>query len=271
MRSASEWLNFSRIDAGNGAKAAPRNLPLRPCPCASQSCAMRLTRRHILKLIAAGLASPSFASGGPIVIFAAASLKNVLDTVVARIDAEITVSYGGSGTLARQIQLGAPADLFISADPNWAQIAGGTPENLLTNQLVMVAPGRAAPLVLSDLPQDARIAMGHAQAVPAGRYGKAALEHLDLWGRVAQNIIPTDNVRAALALVARGEVPFGIVYATDALAEPAVTVVATFPPDSHPQIRYAMTALSDAGQDIAMRLAAPDTAKIYLEHGFGLP
>jgi len=188
----------------------------------------------------------------PLRIFAAASLKTVLDQLVAlKPDVETAISYGGSGLLARQISLGAPADLFISADPSWIDTLPDVSDAVLaahpaldhrralfSNRLVLIAPKGRAQVALEDIAAGTRIAMGLVEAVPAGRYGKAALETLGLWERLGPSVVEVDNVRAALALVARGELPFGLVYASDALAEPKVDVVARFAETSHPQILY---------------------------------
>ncbi|OLD92829.1 MAG: molybdate ABC transporter substrate-binding protein [Alphaproteobacteria bacterium 13_1_20CM_4_65_11] len=164
-------------------------------------------------------------------------------------------------TLAKQIENGAPADLFISADPEWMdyleqrkQIRPGSRSNLLGNSLVLVSPaGSTVPLTiapgfpLAAALGDGRLAMADPAAVPAGMYGKAALEKLGVWPSVANRIAAAENVRAALLLVGRGEAPLGIVYGTDAAIEPRVRVIATFPPDTHPPIVYpiALTASSE--------------------------
>ena len=194
-------------------------------------------------------------SAGP-TVFAAASLKNAMDDVAAAwIKAgkpPIRVSLAASNTLAKQIEQGAPADLFVSADLAWMDdlqgkglIRNDTRVSLLANAIVIVAPKDSAVTVvmgpgldLSAALGSGRLAMGNVDAVPAGRYGKAALEKLGAWAGVKDKVAQADNVRAALLLVARGEAPLGIVYATDAAAEPNVKVVATFPDDSHPPIVY---------------------------------
>ncbi len=219
-----------------------------------------------------------------LILFAAASLKNVLDEVMALPAApQAAISFGGSGVLARQITLGAPADLFISADPRWIDALPPGPEHarvaLMSNRLVLVGPAGSAPLDPADLPEGARIVMGLVSAVPAGTYGKAAFEALGLWDRIAPGVVETDNVRAALALVARGELPFGVVYATDAQAEPRVDVLARFPAESHPKILYEMVMPAQsafwregASQRAVAALVAhlrSDAARaIYDRHGF---
>jgi molybdate transport system substrate-binding protein len=222
------------------------------------------------RLFAVALALAAFvpaapALAGDVLVFAAASLKNALDDVTTRYLNEtgrsVTVSYAGSSALARQIEEGAPADAFFSADLAWMDYLGekdlivpDTRRSLLGNVIVLVAPADSnATATIGPgfdlaglLGTDGRLAMADAEAVPAGRYGKASLEALGIWDSVADRIVQTENVRAALAFVARGEVPAGIVYATDAVAEPTVRVIGTVPADSHPPIVYpvALTAAS---------------------------
>jgi molybdate transport system substrate-binding protein len=197
------------------------------------------------------------AQGGGMVVFAAASLKNALDEIAATWAKDSAkpvprISYAASSALARQMEQGAPADLFISADLDWMDYAAGKnlirPDsrfNLLGNQIVLIAPrdSRTTTLALTggDLARalaGGKLSMGNVEAVPAGKYGKAALEKLGAWTSVKDSIAQAENVRAALLLVARGEAPLGIVYSTDAAAEPGVKIVATFPADSHPPIIY---------------------------------
>ncbi len=196
------------------------------------------------------------AQAADVVVFAAASLKNALDGVTAEWTAETgktaAVSYAASSALAKQIEQGAPADLFLSADIDWMDYLGerglledATRRELLGNQLVLIATGaHAAPIAIApgfDLAgalKGGRLAMADVSAVPAGRYGKAALESLGVWISVETSVAQAENVRAALALVSRGEAPLGIVYASDAKADTGVSVVGTFPGDSHPPIIY---------------------------------
>ncbi|MBY6048053.1 molybdate ABC transporter substrate-binding protein [Vannielia litorea] len=211
-----------------------------------------------------------------VTVFAAASLKGALDEVVAGWSGEARVSYAGSSALARQIAAGAPADVFISANPEWVdwlEAEGVALEraDLLSNALVLVAGADDLRVGLEALEGDDRVAMALVEAVPAGIYGKTALERLTLWDSVAPRVVQADNVRAALALVALGEAPLGIVYATDALAEPGVRVVAEFPAESHPPIIYPVAALSEAGGPLMAYLQSPEAAEIFARHGFGLP
>lgn len=206
----------------------------------------------------------SAASAEKIIVFAAASLKNALDNANAAYAAQsgkqVTVSYAASSALAKQIEGGAPADIFISADTDWMAYIGkkdlikpDTQVNLLGNQIVLVtAKDKAKPvdikagMDLAGLLGDGRLAMGQVDSVPAGKYGKAALEKLGLWSSVESKVAGAESVRAALALVSRGEAPYGIVYRTDAASDPSVAIVGTFPADSHPPIIYpiAITASS---------------------------
>jgi len=236
---------------------------------------MRLSRRVVAFALAAiaGLTTaslPAAAQSGDVVIFAAASLKNALDEVSTRWQRETgrkaVVSYAASPALARQIEQGAPADLFISADLEWMDyvqqrnlIRADTRSNLLGNRIVLVAPRDSTVAIrigpgfnLSRLLGNGRLAIADTNAVPAGKYGKAALEALGVWPSVQNQIAQSENVRAALLLVSRGEAPLGIVYQTDAAADPNVKIVDAFPENSHPPIVYpiALTAASrraDAG------------------------
>ena len=221
-------------------------------------------------------ATSTAASAGPaaVLVFAAASLKNALDAIGDdwRQDTgkHATISYAASSTLAKQIESGAPADLFISADRDWMDFLGQSklidPKSrvdLLGNRLVLIAPADSAVQVtiapgflLAALLGDGRLAMADPQAVPAGRYGKAALVALGMWPAVAGRIAAAENVRAALLLVARGEAPLGIVYQTDAIAEPGVRIVATFPSETHPPIIYPMALTAASTNPDAPTLAA---------------
>lgn len=189
-------------------------------------------------------------------VFAAASLKNALDAIGAAYGKEtgkkIVVSYAASSALAKQIESGAPAQAFISADLAWMDYVAERkliePEsrvNLLGNRLVLIAPKDAAKPVeikpgfgLAEIVGDGRLAVADVAAVPAGKYGKAALESLGVWDAVKDKLAQAENVRAALLLVARGESPAGIVYRTDAAADPSVVIIGTFPEDSHPPVVY---------------------------------
>jgi len=223
---------------------------------------MDMNRRGLFGLLFGAALALSTATGPALaqvkepLIFAAASLKNALDEVATQWQREsgkkVVISYAASNTLIKQIEQGAPADIFMSADLDWMDygqqknlIDAQTRSNLLSNRIVLVAP-KDAGFTLNITPgfdlasalKGGRLAMANVDAVPAGKYGKAALEKLGAWDGVKDKVAQADNVRAALLLVSRGEAPIGIVYQTDAASEPAVKVVGTFPEDSHPPITY---------------------------------
>lgn len=227
----------------------------------------------------------------PLLVFAAASMKNALDAAAADWTAtsgvDVSVSYAASSALARQVEQGAPADLFISADTAWMDhlverelIALDTRRNLFGNFLVLVAgpDGKADPVTiapgfpLAQLLGEGRLAMADVSAVPAGRYGRAALTSLGIWPDVERSIAQAENVRAALALVARGEAPYGIVYATDARAEPSVKVIGTFPAGSHPAVIYPAAVTSNSQHPKAraflQHLSGPRAARHFEDEGF---
>lgn len=200
-----------------------------------------------------------------LVIFAAASMKNALDEAAANWVKETgkpapKISYAASNTLAKQIESGAPADLFVSADLDWMDYVAGKglirPESrvsLLSNRIVLIASKDSAARIdlkpgadIATALGSSRLAMGNVDAVPAGKYGKAALEKLGSWDKVKDRIAQADSVRGALLFVSRGEAPLGIVYATDAAADPQVKVIATFPEDSHPPIVYPVAVTKDS-------------------------
>lgn len=212
--------------------------------------------------IALTFATPS--SAEEVVVFAAASLKTALDAVAADFETAtghlVTISYGGSNALARQIIEGAPADVFLSSAVNWMDVVEaeglvvkGTRKDLFGNSLVLVAHGKdAAPVAigpgfdLAGILGDGKLAMAMVDAVPAGQYGKEALESLGIWTKVAPMVVQSENVRAALALVSLGEAAYGIVYATDAVSDDSVTVVGTFPANSHKPIIFPGALLTGA-------------------------
>lgn len=222
-------------------------------------------------------------------VFAAASLKNALDEVSAQFIADtgntVTISYAGSNALAKQIIEGAPADLFISANVEWVdevEKAGlvQTRDDILGNRLVLIAHGDAQPVTigsdtdLAGMLDGGKLAMALVESVPAGKYGKAALENLGLWDGVQADVAQSDNVRAALALVATGEAPYGIVYATDAAAEDDVTIVGEFPADSYPAIIYPAALLTGAADDADRAfydaLSGDAADAIFEKHGFSV-
>jgi molybdate transport system substrate-binding protein len=222
-------------------------------------------------------------------VFAAASLKNALDAAVEDYSKttgkNVTVSYAATSALAKQIQEGAPADIFFSADLDWMDklqekklIAPDSRVTLLGNELVLVAPRDSTTSLtiapnfpLADTVGDGKLAMALTASVPAGKYGKAALEKLGVWDSVSGKVAEAENVRAALQLVSRGEAPLGIVYTTDANADKSVKVVGTFPEDSHPPILYPIALTATAKPDARAFLDYLTSAKakpIFEEQGF---
>ena len=219
------------------------------------------TLRSAVLALSLAAASPSVVAAD-VTVFAAASLKEALDEQAKQFGAttghKVVVAYGASSALAKQIEAAAPADLFISADLDWMDhvgqrslLATGTRVDLLRNTLVLIAPAasraslRIAPGfgLAAALGAD-RLAMANPDSVPAGKYGRSALEKLGVWASVGKQVARAENVRAALALVSRGEAPFGIVYSTDALSDKGVRIVDTFPPDSYPPIVYPAAVLA---------------------------
>lgn len=250
-----------------------------------------LLRRRLFALLALALALPglALAQPAPVTVFAAASLKNALDDVdaayAARTGKQARVSYAASSALARQIEQGAPADVFISADADWMDyvaqrrlIVDSSRRDLLTNHLALIAPA-ASPVALrvgKDMALAAALGDGRLAVagpdVPAGKYAKAALTNLGVWNSVAGRLAPADNVRGALLFVARGETPLGIVYDTDAKVEPKVRIVGLFPDSSHPPILYpAALVASSVNPDAAAYfkfLQGPEAAAAFRKYGF---
>lgn len=217
-------------------------------------------RTFMMMMILLTLLAP--AARADVVVFAAASLKEPLDALTAEHE-NVVVSYGGSGTLARQVGLGAPVDIVLLANAEWMDILvqgdhvrADTVADIASNRLVLIGPADAGDVLLHGYGMasalgDGRIAVGLTEAVPAGIYAKAALMNLNLWEPLSWRLAEVDNVRAAMALVARGQAPLGIVYETDARVSDAVRVVARFPADAHPPIRYIGALTTEAGDDAA--------------------
>lgn len=241
-----------------------------------------------------------FVSGAPareqqrpeLLVFAASSLTNVLGELSAeyerRTGVKVTASYAASSVLARQIEAGTKADVFVSADQEWMDylearklIAAGTRRDLAGNRLVLVAPAdsqvklEVAPgFGLAGALAGGRLATGDPDTVPVGKYARAALTKLGVWKDVASRIVPAENVRTALMYVARGEAPLGIVYATDAAVEPKVRIVDVFPADTHDPITYPAAATNNA-QPAARAylefLGSEDAKAIWRKSGFVKP
>lgn len=271
---------------------------------AQQRLVVRATFRATVAAIAclASLAAPAraeqattppgaaVASVDTVIVFAAASLKTALDAIGARWTAatgnKVTISYAASGALARQLENGAPADVFASADETWMDYAASksliqpaSRRALLGNRLVLIAPADAPSSSLAiakgfDLAAalgDGKLAMGVPGTVPAGTYAKAALTSLGVWDAVAPKVAGAESVRLALAYVARGEARLGIVYETDAMSEPKVKIIGAFPADSHRPIVYpvALTAgARPAAAAFLAYLASPEAAAIFTHDGF---
>ena len=246
----------------------------------------------ILSLFAALAGAPQPAAAqNTLIVFAAASLKNALDDVDTAFSkatgVKVTASYAASSALAKQIEQGAPADIFISADLRWMDYAAAhkliEPEtrfNLLGNRLVLIAPADAKldtiaiakGFDIAKLAGNGRIAVADVKAVPAGRYAKAALTSLGAWTAAEPKLAQTENVRATLAFVARGETPLGIVYATDAKIEPKVRIVGVFPDSSYPPVTYPVAETSASKNAAAARylnfLRTGAAKTIFEKYGF---
>lgn len=225
-------------------------------------------------------------------VLAASSLKEALDEVSTRFHSagkqKVAVSYFASSALAKQIESGAPVDLFISADIDWMDyvdqrrlLRAGTRTNLLHNRLVLIAPAESklqveikSGFALDKLIGDGKLSMADPDSVPAGKYGKAALEKLGVWAAVERRVARGDNVRTALNFVARGEAPLGIVYETDAYAEKKVRIVARFPQDSYPPITYPVAIIGTSKHPAAAGylnyLKSTEARAIFEKYGFGM-
>jgi molybdate transport system substrate-binding protein len=261
------------------------------------SCAVALIVSLAVTPALAGAATASSPSNDQahaptVTVFAAASLKNAFDAAATAFKAksgiELKISYAGSMALAKQIESGAPADVFVSADVTsmdyLAQknlIRPETRSNFLRNALVVVAPKSSnleklpfTKEAFSEAIGSGKIATGDPASVPVGKYAKAALEKLGLWKSIEPSFAFTDNVRSALVFVAREEAPLGIVYLTDAKSEPRVKIVAAFPPNSHPPIVYPIAVTTAAQGDAPAKLLTFLESKagksVFAEQGFGV-
>ncbi|MCV2894178.1 molybdate ABC transporter substrate-binding protein [Lentibacter sp. XHP0401] len=225
----------------------------------------------------------SAAAAERVTVFAAASLKTALDDlkpeILAATDHELRLVFAGSSTLARQIEQGAPADIFISANVGWmdhlqerGKIDAASRLDLLANSLVFIGREAEPDLNFEDAASfgEGRIAMGLTQAVPAGIYGREALTSLGLWEALKAQVVETDNVRAALALVAMGEARYGVVYGSDAVAEPKVQVLLGFPSESHSPIVYpaALVGGSEAAAEVLTFLQSDTAWSVLGAQGF---
>lgn len=251
--------------------------------------------RHVFATLSACLllAVPASAlHAATVTVFAAASLKESMDAQARAFEARggdrVVVVYAASNALARQVEAGAPADVFVSADLEWMDyldqrgvLAPKSRVTLLRNTLVLIAPAASKANVkigpgfaLADALGGGRLAVANPDSVPAGKYAKHALEALGVWPSVQNRLARTENVRAALALVSRSEAPFGIVYATDAMADLGVRIVDTFPAASHPPIAYPAALIgpnpSPAAKALLAFLRLPEAAATWRRYGFGL-
>jgi molybdate transport system substrate-binding protein len=251
---------------------------------------------RLLALFAALLtlaARPVAQDARTVLVFAAASMKGALDEVATivtrRTGVTMKASYAATSLLARQIEEGAPADIFVSADEQWMDyvaerklIVPASRVNVVANRLVLIAPKDRVPALTiapgfglaRALGDGGRLAIADPANVRAGRYGKAALTFLGVWDTVAARLAPSDNVRAALAFVARGEAPLGIVYQSDVVAEPGVAVVGTFPQGTHPRIVYpaALTARAKPeAKGVLDEIASAEARAVFVKHGFLAP
>ncbi|GAC1698363.1 MAG: molybdate ABC transporter substrate-binding protein [Steroidobacteraceae bacterium] len=236
-----------------------------------------------------GGGAPAAHAAAPLLVFAAASLGDVLEDVdrafTARTHIEVRASYAASSVLAKQIEAGAPAEVFFSADLAWLDylqkrglVQAGTRRDVVSNSLVLIAPADS-PVRLTIVPHfdlvgalaGGRLATGDPDSVPVGRYARAALTQLGVWDGVAARLVRAENVRAALEYVARGEAALGIVYRTDAQAEKRVRVVAAFPSDTHPPIVYPAVVTASAGaqaREFVEFLAGDEARGIFTHYGF---
>jgi molybdate transport system substrate-binding protein len=250
----------------------------------------RFGRGLFVAFALSALALPSVARAADLLVFAAASLKEALDEAdaawVKAGGAPVAVSYLASGPLAKQIENGAPADLFISADLDWMDylqkkqlIRADTRADLLGNSLVLIAPADstlklaiAAGFPIAASLGDGRLAIGEPQSVPAGTYAQASLEKLGVWAAVEPKLARAENVRAVLALVSRKEAPLGIVYATDAASDPGVKIIDTFPEGSHKPIIYPVAITQASTHPDAVKfldwLRSPAAAPFFEHRGF---
>ena len=230
------------------------------------------------------------AAAEQVIVFAAASLKEALDEQARRFETDtgnqVVVAYGASNALARQIEAGAPADLFISADLDWMDyveqrgaLLPASRVALLRNELVLIAPGKstAALKIGRNFPLAAalgaeKLALANPDSVPAGKYAKQALQSLGVWSGVEKKVVGTENVRVALALVARGEALFGIVYRTDAVSESGVRILDSFPEATHAPIVYPAALTTNGKSKVARALLdalrSPQAQAIWSKYGF---
>lgn len=262
-------------------------------PCARKSRGIASSLLRFTACVALVLTSPGAAQAGDVLVFAAASLKPALDTIIdqpeARAIGKIEVSYAASSQLARQIEHGAPAALFLSADIEWmdeveasGRIVAGTRSNLLGNALVLIAPADShlqlriaqGMDLAATLGPEGWLAIGTPDSVPAGKYAKSALSTLGVWDSVKSRLAPAPHVRAALRFVVNGETPLGIVYRSDAVSEPRVRVIDTFPETSHAPIIYPIALIQgpqiEGARELLVLLKSASAGTVFQRYGFDL-
>lgn len=236
--------------------------------------------RSLIALFLSVLTLALPAQAQPVTVFAAASLRDALTEIAADYSEEVTLSFAGSGTLARQIAAGAPADVVVLAHRDWADwmaqqnlILKDTLTEVAGGQLVVIGNADAALITqpstqsLNTALNGGRLAMGQRDGVPAGSYARQWLQHIDAWDAMLPQIAETDNVRAALALVAQGAAPLGIVYASDAVAEPRVKILYAIPAEAHAPIRYPAAAITEAGRPFLAHLIALQSTETFAKYG----
>lgn len=246
-----------------------------------------MRRQAIWVCLLLALARPA-AAAEPVRVLAAFTLKPALDAIAAAYRAtggEATLVYGPSPGLAQQIENGAPGDLFFSADPMWTDelmrhhlVKAGKLADLVGDHLVLIARKGSPPIDLKALPQSigaGPIAMCDPDSHPAGRMAKASMTTLGLWGAVAKRVASAENPMLAVKMVARGDVPYAAVFATDAITDPGVEIVANFPDTSHPPIRYPVAILAKSTNPDAARLLdymkSPPATHIFEKFGYVIP
>jgi len=244
-----------------------------------------VVRKLLFACLSALMVGTALAQDGGVLVFDAASLTNVIDDLskafTAKTHVPVKSSPAASSALAKQIEAGAPADVFFSADLEWMDyldkkklLKPGTRHDVVGNALVLIAPADSTVAIKLGKGVDfgpGKIATGDPDSVPVGKYAKAALEKLGAWDKVSAQIVGAENVRAALAFVARGEAPLGIVYRTDALAEKKVRIVAEFPEDTHPPITYPIAVTTHGGataQQFVDFVRTKPAAEIFKKYGF---
>ncbi len=220
------------------------------------------------------------AQAQPVTVFAAASLRDALTEIATEYTGEVILSFAGSGTLARQIAAGAPADVVVLAHRDWATwleaeglVLTDTLTEVAGGKLVVIGSLDAAPISeptskkLTTALNGGRLAIGQREGVPAGSYARDWLRHIGAWDAMLPQLAETDNVRAALVLVAQGAAPLGIVYASDAVAEPRVQILYEIPPETHAPIRYPAAALTDAGRPFLTYLTTAQATEVFAKYG----